>query len=90
MNQEKSMPPTPEPRCPRCGGDTHWEKQDGYRIGKHIFIERMQVCSIGGCWYGRSALFPASNNPPMESWTVLDDAGTISAAPSVAGGLEGW
>lgn len=47
------------PHCPRCGGETVWEKQDVLRVGGSLFVERIQMCPRCCDWYGDVAYFPA-------------------------------
>ncbi len=74
--------------CPECGAETAWDAQDRYKIGGHVFTERLQIC-LGYCgWHGITAMFPWRSNPPMRVWTVIDQAveehGSLDAALDAA------
>ena len=69
--------------CPECGGTTGWDAQDRYRIGRHVFTERLQVC-LGCGWAGTVAFFPWNDNPPMELYIQTTEellAGLDNAVP---------
>lgn len=59
--------------CPMCSSDIVWQMEDRVKIGKHVFIERIEVCGSNCGWNGEKAYFPCFDSSEIIVYQVTGE-----------------